>query len=106
MNRKKAPGQPPAAAGMPQSGVPVAGAGHHEVAFAGAAGLSGASLQDLVPDSEEIRRLRHGSMYDPVIAGPPEVADALKWVGQTLPAIRHALVGRDGTLAAELKPYP
>ncbi|WP_373070943.1 hypothetical protein [Gemmatimonas sp.] len=39
-------------------------------------------------------------------SGPAEVADALKWVGQTLPAIRHVLVGRDGTLAAELKPSP
>lgn len=45
-------------------------------------------------------------MYDPVIAGPPEVADALKWVKQTLPAIRQALVRRDGTLAAQLAPYP
>jgi hypothetical protein len=82
------------------------GPGHHEVAFAGAAGLGDPALADLVPDSEEIRRLRHGSMYDPVIAGPLEVADALRWVGQTLPAIREALVRRDASLHAELAAYP
>lgn len=82
------------------------GPGHHEVAFAGAAGLGDPALADLVPDSEEIRRLRHGSMYDPVLAGPEEVADALRWMRQTLPAIRQALVNRDAILAAELAPYP
>lgn len=51
---------------------PGGGPGHHEMAFAGAAALGGVALADLVPDSAEVRGLRKGSMYDPVIAGPAE----------------------------------
>ena len=44
------------------------GSGHHEMAFYGAAAFGDPGLANLVADSEEIRRLRHASMYDPVIA--------------------------------------
>ena len=45
------------------------GQGHHEVAFTGAAAFGDPGLEELVPDSSEIRSLRKGSMYDPILAG-------------------------------------
>lgn len=85
---------------------PASGPGHHEIAFHAAAALGGEALSDLVPDSEEIRSLRKGSMYDPVIAGPQERASALGWMRRTLPAIRDALVASDPELADNLAAYP
>ncbi|HET7553574.1 MAG TPA: hypothetical protein VFK04_19925 [Gemmatimonadaceae bacterium] len=82
---------------------PGGGQGHHELAFYGAAAFGDPGLADLVPDSEEIRRIRHGSMYDPVIAGPDERADALAWVAHTLPAIRAALVRLDSRFDVQLE---
>ncbi|MGQ0814819.1 MAG: hypothetical protein ACT4O1_10190 [Gemmatimonadota bacterium] len=82
------------------------GSGHHEAAFAGAAALGLDELSDLVPDSMEIRALRKGSMYDPVIAGPEERKLALAWVRRTLPAIRNALITTDPKLAKNLETYP
>jgi hypothetical protein len=77
---------------------PSSGQGHHEMAFHAAAALGGASLDDLVADSEEIRGLRKGSMYDPAIAGERERHLALEWVRRTLPLIRTALVNADSAL--------
>lgn len=85
---------------------PGGGQGHHEMAFAGAAALGGEALSDLVPDSMEIRGLRKGSMYDPVIAGPEERAYALEWMRRTLPAVREALLLADPGLASLLAKYP
>lgn len=45
-----------------------------------------------MPDSKEVRSLRKGSMYDPVIAGRREQKAALAWMQRTLPAIRDALL--------------
>ncbi|MBI4545638.1 MAG: hypothetical protein HY703_10615 [Gemmatimonadetes bacterium] len=85
---------------------PGGGQGHHEMAFAGAAALGYAGLADLVADSIEIRGLRKGSMYDPVIAGPSERDHAVAWMRHTLPAIRDALLLADPDLAAVLREYP
>lgn len=79
------------------------GQGHHEIAFAAASALSEEALRDLVPNSEEIRGLRKGSMYDPVIAGPDDRDHALDWMRQTLPAIRKALIAAQPDLAARLQ---
>jgi len=85
---------------------PGGGSGHHEMAFAGAAGLGHGTLSDLVPDSMEVRGLRKGSMYDPAIAGPEERDLALEWMRRTLPAIRDAPVSADAEMAALLEIYP
>jgi hypothetical protein len=85
---------------------PGSGPGHHEMAFYGAAALGYPGLEDLVPDSEEIRTLRRGSMYDPVIAGSGEQRKALQWMQRTLPAIRAALVTKDPSLNSRLAPFP
>jgi hypothetical protein len=45
------------------------GQGRHELAFSAAEGLAPDLLKELVPDSAEVRALRKGSMYDPIIAG-------------------------------------
>lgn len=79
---------------------PGSGPGHHEMAFYGAAAFGYPGLDDLVPDSEEVRRLRKGSMYDPIIAGPTERNHAIAWMQRTLPAIRSALVAKLGQAAA------
>ena len=81
---------------------PGGGQGHHEAAFAGAAALGYEELADLVPDSMEVRGLRKGSMYDPVIAGPAERGLALAWIRRTLPAIHRALLQVDPDLAPML----
>lgn len=85
---------------------PTSGQGHHEMAFAGAAALGGAALADLVPDSEAVRQLRKGSMYDPAIAGPEDRQVAIDWMHRTLPAIRKGLLAADPSLGALLVAYP
>lgn len=82
------------------------GQGHHEVAFAAAAGFGHAGLFDLVPDSMEVRSLRKGSLYDPTIAGSTERAAALAWMRRTLPVIGAAISRVDPELAALLRGYP
>jgi uncharacterized protein (UPF0332 family) len=77
---------------------PSSGQGHHEMAFYAAAVLGGEWLEDLVAESEEIRGLRKGSMYDPTIAGEAERKLTLVWIAKTLPRIRAALVKRDAAL--------
>ncbi len=81
---------------------PSSGQGHHEMTFHAAAALGGDILEDLVADSEEIRGLRKGSMYDPAIAGEAERTLALSWIVRTLPLIRTALVKADATLGSLL----
>lgn len=77
---------------------PGGGQGHHEAVFAAAAAFGYEGLADLVPDSMEVRGLRKGSMYDPVIAGPDELRTALDWMRRTLPAIHDALRKADPAL--------
>jgi hypothetical protein len=79
------------------------GHGHHEVAFAAAAGFGHAGLADLVADSMEVRSLRKGSLYDPTIAGPAERAAAVAWTKRTLPAIARAMVAVNPELALLLR---
>ncbi|MGK7312313.1 MAG: hypothetical protein ACN0LA_08725 [Candidatus Longimicrobiales bacterium M2_2A_002] len=85
---------------------PGSGQGHHEMAFAGAAAFGYEGLEDLVADSMEVRALRKGSMYDPVIAGPEDRDLALEWVRRALPAIRDALAAADPDLRPVLEAYP
>lgn len=82
------------------------GQGHHEVVFAAAAALGGEDLADLIPDSMEVRGLRKGSMYDPVIAGPEERDQAIEWVRRTLPVVRRAIVDRTPGMADRIENYP
>jgi len=68
--------------------------------------MSHETLTDLVPDSMEVRSLRKGSMYDPVIAGPEERDHALAWMRRNLPCIRAALLATDPALMGLLAGYP
>jgi hypothetical protein len=81
------------------------GRGHHEVAFSVAAALGGEELRDLVPDSTEVRGLRHGSMYDPRKASAEDRDYALEWMRRTLPAIRRAILNRSPNLLDRLENY-
>lgn len=81
---------------------PSSGQGHHEIAFHTAAAFGGKSLDDLVADSEEIRGLRKGSMYDPTLAAEAERKQSLEWIARTLPRVRAALVKADSTLEPRL----
>jgi len=85
---------------------PGGGPGHHEMAFAGAAAVGGIPFADLVPDSEEVRLLRTGSMYDPGLADDSDLHCTLGWMRRTLPSIRATLVELDPVLATLLEPYP
>jgi len=82
---------------------PGGGQGHHEARFAGAAALGHDGLDDLVPDSIEVRGLRKGSLYDAVLAGPEDRDYALGWMRRTLPLIRAALVDVDPVLGDRLE---
>jgi hypothetical protein len=83
-----------------------AGRGHHEVAFSAAAALGGEDLKDLVPDSTEVRGLRHASMYDPRKATAEDRDHALEWMRRTLPAIRRAILEKSPSLSNRLENYP
>lgn len=85
---------------------PASGRGHHEMAFAGAAALGDPALEDLVPDSGKIRRLRGSSMYDPVIAQPDDRVRALQWMRGILPVMRAALLDANPVLESLLVPFP
>jgi hypothetical protein len=85
---------------------PARGQGHHEMAFAGAAALGNPALDDLVPDSEEIRGLRSGSMYDPVIADAADQLSALEWMRRVLPPMQSAIVAANPALRGRLAKYP
>lgn len=82
------------------------GQGHHEVTFAAVEALGVDGLADLVPDSEEIRSLRKGSVYDPVLATEADREKAVAWMRSILPAMRSALVEWDYTLDRDLLPVP
>lgn len=78
------------------------GPGHHEMAFAGVAALGVADLEDLIPDSEQVRTLRGSSMYDPVLATEQDRARTLAWARSVLPPMRELLVTWDPSLDSEL----
>src|SRR5688572_3105724 len=82
---------------------PFAGAGIQS--RTGSRGVAQGGLEDLVADSMEVRSLRKGSMYDPIIVGPEERDSALRWMCRTLPAIRSALIRCDPELEAMLRTY-
>ncbi len=83
---------------------PTSAQGHHEVTFAAAAEL-GAGIDHLVADSAQVRALRKGSVYDPILATDDDCKRARAWVANTLPAIRSALVATNPSLDALLKSY-
>lgn len=82
------------------------GHGHHEMAFYGAAAFGDPGLSDLVADSEEIRGLRHGSMYDPTIAKAKDRKDAIAWMKNAIPALHAALVAFDPSFPGQLPTIP
>jgi hypothetical protein len=82
------------------------GPGHHEMAFAAAAAFGRDVLPDLLPDSEEIRLLRTGSMYDPELADALDLDRALEWVRGTLPLIRRVLLDVFPAIDGTLEEYP
>lgn len=79
------------------------GPGHHEVTFAAVEALGMPGLTDLVPDSEEIRSLRRGSVYDAILATEADRAKAIGWMHDVLPRFRAALVVRDSSLDGDLE---
>jgi hypothetical protein len=82
------------------------GHGHHEMAFAGVAPLGIPGLGQLIPNSEEIRTLRSGSMYDPVLASEDDRKRAVAWARTVLPRMRAVLVEWDRSLDSELADLP
>ena len=78
------------------------GPGHHEMAFAAAAALGVTGLEDLVPDSEQVRSLRSGSLYDPVLATEGDRERTTTWARSVLPRMRAVLVAWDASLDSEL----
>ncbi len=85
---------------------PAGGQGHHEVTFAAVEALGLDGLTDLVPDSEEIRSLRKGSVYDPGLATEADRDKALAWMCSILPPMRSALLEWDPSLDRDLLPVP
>jgi hypothetical protein len=79
------------------------GPGHHEVTFAAVEALALPGLSDLVPDSEEIRSLRRGSVYDAILAAEADRVKAIAWMGDVLPRVRAALVTWDPSLDRDLE---
>jgi hypothetical protein len=82
------------------------GQGHHEAAFAAVAALELEGLEDLVADSSEIRALRRGSVYDPILATDAGRTKAVAWTHKVLPVFRGALIETDGSLRTLLPSYP
>lgn len=78
------------------------GHGHHEMAFAGVAAFGLPGLEDLIPDSEHVRGLRSGSMYDPLLATEEDRARAVAWARSVLPLMREVLVAWDASLDSDL----
>lgn len=76
--------------------------GHHEVTFAAVAAYDIPELENLVPDSERVRALRRGSLYDPVLATEGDRERAIAWMRAVLPRMRAALVAWDATLSRDL----
>lgn len=75
---------------------------HHENAFAGVDAFAIVGLEDLIPESTEIRSLRRSSMYDPDIADESDRDETLRWLDATLPKMYAALIGWNPALAAQI----
>ena len=82
------------------------GGGHHELYFAAVAALGLPGCADLVPDSEEVRGMRHAAEYHAVSPPQADADHATAWVARTLPLLRTALINADTTLAVMLAPVP
>ena len=82
------------------------GSGHHEMAFYGAAAFGDPELADLVAESEEVRGLRHGSMYDPTIASAKGMNDTIAWMKKAIPALHAAIIKLDPSFPGQLPSYP
>lgn len=65
--------------------------------------MGGTLLEDLVPESEEVRLLRTGSVYDPALAAESDREHTLEWVQRTLPAIRTTLLETAAELGTSLR---
>jgi len=82
------------------------GSGHHELYFAAAAALELPGCTDLLPDSEDVRVMRHAAEYHAVSPPQADADHAIAWVARTLPLFRAALIKADSTLAEMLAPVP
>ena len=80
------------------------GSGHHELYFGVVAALALPGCEDLVPDSEEVRGMRHAAEYHATSPAQADADHATAWVASTLPLLRAALLNADSTLAAMLVP--
>lgn len=85
---------------------PAGGQGHHEVTFAAVEALGFEGLAELVPDSERVRALRKGSVYDPVLATEADRQVAVDWMRSVLPRMRTALIAWDASLEREVFSVP
>lgn len=75
---------------------------HHENVFAGVNAYDIPGLENLIPESTEIRSLRKGSMYDPVLADETDRANTIKWMLDSLPKMHSAFVKWSPHLGASL----
>jgi hypothetical protein len=78
------------------------GTGHHEMTFYAVAAHAIPGLEDLVVGSEEVRLLRKGSLYDPVIATETDRTKVVAWTRDLMPKLRAALVTDDSALDSRL----
>lgn len=78
--------------------------GHHEKTFAAAQHLGIPGLEELQFTSSEVRSDRRDADYAPEEATAEQVAHAIKWARQILPAMRTALTADDPVLAEYLAP--
>lgn len=78
------------------------GPGHHEMTFYAVAAHAIPGLEDLVANSEEVRALRKGSVYDPIIATEADRTSAVAWMRDLMPKLRATLVEDDSALHSRL----
>lgn len=80
--------------------------GHHETTFGAVAALGLEGCGNLVADSSEVRAARHETDYSPNSASDDDVQVAVRWMHETLPVLRAALISLDPEMASFLPSPP
>lgn len=75
---------------------------HHENVFAAVSAYDIPGLETLIPESTEIRNLRKGSMYDPVLADETDRSNTIRWMLDSVPKMHGAFAKWSPQLGARL----